>query len=383
MPHESGNEHHAHPADEPAAPGVPAYGPARLRRSKHRKRKRALRWIAGGALGLTLVGGGGVAYAWQHLNGNIKGTDVDAALGSNRPDEQHDGAMNILLLGSDSRAGTHGEYGSGVMGARADTAMVLHVDKTHKKASVVSIPRDTEVDRPTCKTSHGDVQAEHKAVFNSSYALGGPACTVKTVEKMSGVRMDHYLEVDFKGFQKMIDELGGVDITTRNAIHDSNSGLSLDSGKHRLKGKDALALVRTRHGVGDGSDLGRIQLQQAFIKALIHRADTVDPLGSPSKSYALADTATKSISADSELASADKLLGLAKELKGISPDRTTMVTLPVTYDAQDAGRVLPLEKASHRVWKALRHDQPISKKATQGSVGDRTDSPVVSSGAGA
>ncbi|MGP3769793.1 LCP family protein [Streptomyces sp. SDT5-1] len=378
MPHDSGNEPQAHPDDPPV---VPAYGPARLRRSKHRKRKRALRWIAGGALGLTLVGGGGVAYAWQHLNGNIEGTDVDSALGKNRPHDRHDGAMNILLLGSDSRKGTHGEYGSGVLGARADTAMVLHVDKSHKKASVVSIPRDTVVDRPACKTSSGSAPAAHDAVFNSSYAVGGPACTMKTVEKMSGVRMDHYLEVDFKGFQKLIGELGGVDITARTAIHDTNSGLSLDAGKHRLKGKDALALVRTRHGVGDGSDLGRIQLQQAFIKALIHRVETVDPLGSPSKSYALADTATKSISADSDLASADKLLSLGQELKGISPDRTTMVTLPVTYDAQDAGRVLPIEKASQHVWTALRHDRPIPEKATHGSVGDRTDSPVVGAGA--
>ncbi|MFI7344581.1 LCP family protein [Streptomyces sp. NPDC050085] len=375
MPHESGNEHQAHPAVETA---VPAYGPARVRRSRHRRRKSALRWIAWGALGVALVGGGGVAYAWQHLNGNIKGTDVNAALGDDRPAQQHDGAMNILLLGSDSRAGTHGEYGSGVVGARADTAMVLHVDKTHKKASVVSIPRDTMVKRPGCEKPHGGTEPAARAMFNSSYALGGPACTVKTVEQMSGLRMDHYLEVDFKGFQKLIDELGGVDITTRTAIDDPNSGLSLKAGKHRLKGKDALALVRTRHGVGDGSDLGRIQLQQAFIKALIHRADTVDPLGSPAKSYALADTATKSISADSELASANKLLGLAKDLKGISPDRTTMVTMPVTYDAQDAGRVLPLEKASHRVWKALRNDRPVPESATRGSVGDRTDTPVVS-----
>jgi anionic cell wall polymer biosynthesis LytR-Cps2A-Psr (LCP) family protein len=106
--------------------------------------------------------------------------------------------------------------------------------------------------------------------------VGGPACTVKTVEKMSGVRMDHYLEVDFKGFQKFVDELGGVDITTHRAIKDAGSHLSLSAGKHTLKGEQALALVRTRHGVGDGSDLGRIQLQQTFIKALIHRAESID-----------------------------------------------------------------------------------------------------------
>ncbi|MGW2227258.1 LCP family protein [Streptomyces formicae] len=345
--------------------------------NRRKPRKRALRYVAWGALGLVLVGGGGLAYAWQHLDGNIRGTDVNAALGHDRPSEQRDGSMNILLLGSDSRAGTHGRYGQGVSGARADTAMVLHVDKTHKKASVVSIPRDTMVERPRCAKPHGGTApAERRTMFNSSYQVGGPACTVKTVEKMSDIRMDHYLEVDFKGFEKLIDELGGVDITTRKAIDDPHSGLDLNAGKHTLKGKEALELVRTRHGVGDGSDLGRIQLQQAFIKALIHRADTVDPLGSPATSYALADTATKSISADSELASADKLLGLAKELKGISPDRTRTVTMPVTYDARNSGRVLPLDEASHRVWTALREDRPVPKSATEASVGDATESPV-------
>ncbi|MEU5894622.1 LCP family protein [Streptomyces venezuelae] len=373
MPHESQNEHPAHPAD---GPSVPAYGPARVRGSRRKPRKKALRYVAWGALGLVLAGGGGVAYAWQHLDGNIQGTDVDAALGHDRPAEQRDGSMNILLLGSDSRAGTHGRYGAGVQGARADTAMVLHVDKTHQKASVVSIPRDTMVERPQCVTSHGAAAGAQQAMFNSSYQVGGPACTVKTVEQMSGLRMDHYLEVDFKGFQKLIDELGGVDITTHKAIKDPNSGLSLTAGKHTLKGEDALALVRTRHGVGDGSDLGRIQLQQAFIKALIHRADTVDPLSNPAKAYGLADTATKTVSADSDLASADKLLGLAKDLKGVGPDDTDMVTMPVTYDAQDAGRVLPHDKASHQVWNALRHDKAIPKSATEQSVADRTDSPV-------
>ncbi|MGW2077383.1 LCP family protein [Streptomyces sp. NPDC001939] len=348
-----------------------------MHRSRGRSRRKRLRVITYTALGAVLVGGGGVAYAWSHLNGNLKGTDINAVLGENRPHAGHDGAMNILLLGSDSRAGTHGKYGKGVTGARSDTAMVLHVDKSHKMASVVSIPRDTMVDRPQCaKPSGGTAPGEHQSMFNAAYQVGGPACTVKTVEKMSGVRMDHYLEVDFKGFQKFVDELGGVDITTHRSIKDSSSHLSLSAGKHTLKGEQALALVRTRHGVGDGSDLGRIQLQQTFIKALIHRAESIGVVSNPAKAYELADTATKTVSADSGLASADKLLGLAKDLKGISPDHMNMITLPVSYDARDAGRVLPLTKASHQVWQALRDDRPIPKSVTDNSVAARTDSPV-------
>ncbi|MFC5779543.1 LCP family protein, partial [Streptomyces aureus] len=134
--------------------------------------------------------------------------------------------------------------------------------------------------------------------------------------------------------------------------------------------------VRTRHGVGDGSDLGRIQLQQTFIKALIHRAKSIGVVSNPARAYALADTATKTVSADSNLASADKLLGLAKDLKHISPDHMNMLTLPVRYDTHDTGRVLPLTQASHQVWQALRHDHPIPKSATDNSVAARTDSPV-------
>ncbi|MFF2503442.1 LCP family protein [Streptomyces sp. NPDC058067] len=374
MPHDSGDEGRAPTTD---APEHADYGPANTHRSRSGSRKRRWRAVTGAALGVALVAGGGVAYAWSHLNGNLKSTDINTALGKNRPDASHDGAMNILLLGSDSRAGTHGRYGSGIAGARSDTAMVLHVDKAHKKASVVSIPRDTMVERPACaKPSGGTVPGARQAMFNEAYEVGGPACTVKTVEKMSGVRMDHYLEVDFEGFKKFVDELGGVDITTHRAIKDANSHLSLSAGKHTLKGEQALALVRTRHGVGDGSDLGRIQLQQAFIKALIHRAESIGVISNPARAYDLADTATKTVSADTGLASADKLLGLAKDLKGISPAHMNMVTLPVSYDTQDAGRVLPLPKATHQVWQALRHDRPIPKSATANSVAARTDSPV-------
>ncbi|MFG2651490.1 LCP family protein [Streptomyces sp. NPDC048436] len=374
MQHESGNEH---PAPLSAGAQPPAYGPPKTRRSRRKPRRKLLRVVVFSALGAVLVGGGGLAYLWSHLDGNLKSTDINAALGKDRPGAQHNGSMNILLLGSDSRAGTHGKYGKGISGARSDTAMVLHVDKTHEKASVVSVPRDTMVDRPACaKPDGGTAPASHRSMFNEAYQAGGPACTVKTVESMSGLRMDHYLEVDFKGFKKLIDQLGGVDITTSKAIKDSNSGLSLTAGKHTLKGNEALELVRTRHGVGDGSDLGRIQLQQAFIKALIHRAETTDLVGDPAKSYDLADTATRTVSADSELASAGKLLGLAKDLKGISPGHMNMVTMPVTYDAKDPGRVLPLTKADHKVWNALRADRPIPKSATDSSVGDRSESPV-------
>jgi anionic cell wall polymer biosynthesis LytR-Cps2A-Psr (LCP) family protein len=184
---------------------------------------------------------------------------------------------------------------------------------------------------------------------------------------MTGLRMDHYLEVDFAGFEKLIDELGGVHVTTTRAIHDPDSHLKLDAGAHTLNGTQALGLVRTRHGVGDGSDLGRIQLQQAFVKALAQQVEQVGVLTSPKKLYALADTATKAVTTDSDLASVKDLASFAEGLKGISSSHMNMVTMPVQYDAANPNRVL-LEKAKAQlVWNALRNDRPIPASATKGT----------------
>src|SRR5262249_56556434 len=133
-----------------------------------------------------------------------------------------------------------------------------------------AIPGDTLVDRPRCTDTNGTAYPAASAVmFNSAYSTGGAACAVKTVESLTGVRMDHYVEVDFSGFQKLIDDLGGVQVTTTKNIDDKNSHLDLQAGTHTLDGQQALGLVRTRHRVGDGSDLGRIQLQQALLQALV------------------------------------------------------------------------------------------------------------------
>jgi LCP family protein required for cell wall assembly len=245
-----------------------------------------------------------------------------------------------------------------------------------KKASLVSIPRDTLITRPTCTsgtsdTGGGPVPGGEHRMFNTAYQVGGPACAVKTVEKMSGIRMDHYVEVDFTGFKKLVDDLGGVEITTTRSIHDDKSHLDLKPGTHTLDGEKSLALVRTRKSVGDGSDLGRIQLQQAFMKALINQVKDVGVFTSPKKLYDLADSATKTVTTDSDLASVNELVSFGGGLKGIGPGDMKMVTLPVQYDPADPNRVLPLQRQSKRVWDALRQDKPVPASATRGSAGDK------------
>lgn len=251
------------------AAGAPAGVRGSLRATGRRRRldtrrRRILKAVAWTAAAVLVLGGTGLGFAYFKLDGNISGVDLDARLGGDRPGDTPNGSMDILVLGSDSRSGANGEYGgAGEAGARSDTAMVVHVNKAHDKASVVSIPRDTIVERPACvRDDGGGTAPAQRAMFNSAYETGGPACTVKTVEKMSGVRMDHFAEVDFAGFKKLIDDLGGVEVTTKKPIRDPDSRLDLEAGHHKLSGEQSLGLVRTRHGVGDGSDLGRIQLQQ-------------------------------------------------------------------------------------------------------------------------
>ncbi|WP_434596661.1 LCP family protein [Streptomyces sp. A5-4] len=344
------------------------------RRREPEKRAKALTITAWAAAAVVVLGGTGLGYVYFQLDGNLKSVDINSQLGTDRPENVDNGSQDILVLGSDSRTGDNAKYGKDEGGARSDTAMIVHVYEGHKKASVVSIPRDTMVSRPECASDgdQKDTGGQHQ-MFNTAYEVGGPACAVKTVEKMSGIRMDHYIEVDFSGFKTLIDDLGGVEITTKQAINDNKSHLDLKPGTHTLSGEQSLGLVRTRKSVGDGSDLGRIQLQQAFIKALINQVKDVGVFSNPKKLYDLANTATKTVTTDSELSSVNELVTFANGLKGIGAGDMKMVTLPVRYDPADLNRVIPLQRNSQQVWDALRQDKPIPASATKDSAGDKGD----------
>ncbi|MFF8867010.1 LCP family protein [Streptomyces sp. NPDC015139] len=359
---------------EPGIPEPDQTGPSRRGRGRRRKTRntsrKALLVTAWTAAGVVVLAGTGFGYVYFKLNGNLKSVDINQALGNDRPTKIDNGSQNILVLGSDTRAGKNRKLGGGTDdgSARSDTAMIVHVYQGHKKASVVSVPRDTLIDRPACTDTKG---AEHPAangvMFNESYSTGGAACAVKTVESITGIRMDHYLEVDFEGFQKLIDDLGGVEVTTTKNIADPQSHLHLKAGTHTLTGQQALGLVRTRHGVGDGSDLGRIQLQQAFVKALIDQVKHVGVFSNPKKLYDLADTATKAVTTDSDLGSVNSLMDFAGGLKGISSSHMKMVTMPVQYDPADPNRVVLEKTKAQQVWDALKNDRPVPKSATEGT----------------
>ncbi len=329
------------------------------------------------AAGLTLAGAlvlgiGTVGWAYWHLNSNIKSVDINSALGDDRPAKATPTpsasqtsqeaplpteALNILVLGSDSRSGKENKAlgGGSSTGARSDTAMVVHVDAGRTGATIVSIPRDTLVTRPSCPLkSGGSTAVAYGAMFNSAYSVGGPVCAVKTVESITDVRMDHYIEIDFSGFAKLVNALGGVTVTTDQDIDDDDSHLHLKAGTHHLDGKTALALARTRHGIGDGSDLGRIGLQQTLVKALLEQISATNLLTSPTKLYSVTDAITGSLTTDTGLDSLSELMSLGESLKGLSSDRVKTVTMPVVTAPSDPNRVVAKEPAASELWESLR-----------------------------
>ncbi|MGF1432160.1 LCP family protein [Kitasatospora sp. LaBMicrA B282] len=334
------------------------------RRGGHRRvrsrRARALRAAAIAAAGLVVAGAGTAGYAYWKWNSNIRSVDIDSQLGAARPSAPPGGAFNLLVLGSDSRAGANGALAGGDTDgtARSDTAMVVHVDRSRSSATVVSIPRDTLVDRPACRAPAGTaVPARAAAMYNSAFQVGGAACAVKTTEQLTGLRMNHFVEIDFTGFAKVIDAIGGVDVTTSVDIRDKDSGLDLPAGTHHLGGDQALAFVRTRHGVGDGSDLGRIELQKQMVKSIVRQVGSIGVFGNPARLFEIGNTLTGAVTTDTQLASVSALTGLGEALKGIGPDQLTMVTMPLLPAPGDPNRVVPREPAAGQLWAALRADQ--------------------------
>ncbi|MCX4806403.1 LCP family protein [Streptomyces sp. NPDC058682] len=333
--------------------------------ARPRRRRRILR-ITLLLVAVLILGTAGAGWwTYSHLNSNIDSVDLDQAIGDNRPAKVVANAQNILVLGSDSRAGANGDLDHGdVSGARSDTAMLVHIPEGRAKATAVSIPRDTLVTRPECKDGKGKtLPAAKRVMFNSVYSLAGPACVVNTVEQLSGVRVDHFVEVDFAGFKGLVDALGGVTVTLDKPMSGAKGGLKLDAGTHRLDGTDSLKFVRTRYGYGDGSDLGRIGLQQQFMLAMLSEIKKQDALGNPARLYKLADAGTKSLTTDSDLGSLTALADFAQSMKGVNPETMETIMLPVAYDKVDPNRVIVAEPQATQLWDAIRKDQPVPASA--------------------
>ena len=250
------------------------------------RRHRSLRVLAGVASAGVLVGtvlAGSATIAADHLTDNVTTIDISHQVGE-RPVDYGDlesGPVTILVMGSDQRTGKGNKGYGNFEGARSDTTMLVHVYPDRESAVVLSIPRDTVTDLPSCQGADGQTLGPIRERFNTAFDRGGPGCTVKAVEQLTGLRVDHFVVLDFNGFKKTIDALGGVEVCLTRPLQDRQSGVDLPAGRTRVTGEEALGFVRVRHNIGDGSDIGRINRQQLFLSSLIQEVSSSGLLTDP------------------------------------------------------------------------------------------------------
>ncbi|MFF3174910.1 LCP family protein [Streptomyces sp. NPDC057900] len=307
----------------------------RKRKAPKARRKKALIWT-GGVVAFLLVGVSVGGYAlYQHFNGNLNSVDIGDA--GNKDVVTADAPLNILVIGTDKRTGKGNEgYGDKGSTGHADTNILFHVSKDRTNATALSIPRDLITNIPECKSRQPDgsdkvIPGTENIRFNVSLGQSGrdPGCTMETVKELTGLKVDHFMMVDFNAVKELSTAVGGVNICLARPIKDADSHLDLPAGEHKIQGEDALAFVRTRHAFANGSDLDRIKVQQQFIGSMIRQMKSDDTLTSPTKLFKLADSATKALTVDKAIGSVPKLTTLAKELTKIDTKNITFVTLPV------------------------------------------------------
>ena len=336
--------------DEQQQPPLPQQSsqqplPGRARWSRRRK---ILVWLTAGLAFVLFVVGVSAWLVLRHLNDNIRTADGGTT------STTVDGTQDILLVGSDNRAGTGGQYGT-ASGARSDTTILFHAPADRHGATAVSIPRDSMVQIPACAKPDGTVAAGYFGMFNSAFDEGGIACTVKTVEALTGVKITHFAVLDFTGFAATVNALGGVKVCASSAINDTDSGLDIPAGVTNLDGDQALAFVRVRH-IGDGSDLERIARQQYFLHELSTQVRADGLLTDPLRLYRVLDSATKSIVTDPGLGSLNALYSLAQSVNQIPNDAISYQTVPVVPYPADNNRVIWDEPAATNLWNSLLPD---------------------------
>jgi LCP family protein required for cell wall assembly len=338
----------------------------RGRRGHRSRRRRIAGWIA--VITTVLVTGTSlVAYAAYLNTLHSIETFSTAGLGGHRP-PAYDASENILLVGSDSRAGNNQKFGKYVQGQRSDTMLIVHIRPHHQGAVVVSLPRDSEVPVLACKgdTKHGyqgqPAEPGQTEMLNATFALGGPLCLWKTVEQETGIRIDHYVGLTFSGFINVINDIGGVSVCLPQSIHDPKSGLNLTAGRHHVKGFEALAFWRERY-VGEGSDLQRIQRQQYLMAGLMQQVKTGGLLSNYPRMYSVLRDAAKALTVDQGLSLSD-MVSLAENLRTLTTKSVRFITVPNAPDPSNANRVVWSQPAAGELFHAIEHDTSIPKTKT-------------------
>ncbi|OKI17366.1 LCP family protein [Streptomyces sp. CB03911] len=345
-----------HTQDSPTAPG---------QRKPGRGRRRWLLIIAGALAFVLLACGALVWIAYRKLDGNIR-TDTAtqrllAKLEAERPSRTAGarGAENILLIGSDDRTGANAAYGS-AGGRRSDTTILLHIAADRRHATAVSIPRDVMVTVPSCELPDGTRTGTRTVQFNAAFETGGPACSIRAVEQLSGIRIDHHMILDFTGFKSMVDAVGGVEVCVPQPIHDKDAKLDLPAGRQTLHGEQALGYVRARESLGDGSDTQRMGRQQQFLASLIRKVQSQGVLLNPARLWPVLDAATSSVEADEGLSSLGALYDLTWDLRSMQPANVVFLTAPRRPYRPDPDRDEFVQPQTAQLFTELREDRLLT-----------------------
>ncbi|SCK11211.1 LCP family protein [Streptomyces sp. WMMB 322] len=352
-------------AAEPVEPVEPSKG----------KRRLWLRTAAVGASVLVLTAAGLGWTLYNKLDGNIRtdlGTERELKqYEAQRPDPSPGKAENILLLGSDSRRGGNSRYGRDQGGQRSDTAILLHIAADRRSATGVSLPRDLMVRIPACTGKDGSRTKARFAQFNTAFETGGAACTIRTVESLTGLRVAHHLVLDFTGFKSLVDRVGGVEVCLPGAVRDREAKLELPAGRQTLGGEDALGYVRARHGLGNGSDTDRMSRQQQFLGSLVKKVRSNGVLLNPAKLYPVLQSATSALTADQGLDSLSELYELAHGVRNIPEDQVRFLTVPRQAYKLDPNRDELVQPDARRLFAQLRKDRAVRVGGGSGEGGGK------------
>ncbi|MGW6173054.1 LCP family protein [Arthrobacter sp. NPDC055138] len=361
--------------------------------------------IVSGVLALALAAGVGVVvFKIVGLRDSITTSPLNLSTdGPGLPVDLSRDPVQILILGTDTRDGTDGKYGSSDSSAgwgQSDVMMLLNMSADRKRVTVVSLPRDLLTAIPSCTDPEtGQVYPEQQsAQLNAALSYGGPGCTVAAVNEMTGLEIDHFMMADFNAVKELSTVIGGVDVCVNEPINDSYSKLKLPAGVSSVQGEQALAFLRTRHSFGDGGDRGRIRAQQSFLASMARKIQSEGTLTNVPRLYSIAEAVVSNLTVDDGLAEIPRLLALADRVKAVDLSKVAFVSLPTQTSPVDGNRLVLDEEPGQELFRILREDGDVTApevntagssdakstdKADEGSTadaGDGTSAPATDGG---
>lgn len=306
------------------------------------------------------------AYWTLRLQGNITKSSLGAGNSTTEgPVNDSTDRMQILVLGSDTRDGKNSQYGGANESTgygHSDVMMLMDISADNKRVNVISFPRDLLVDLPKCtdQETKKDFPAQKKVMINAAMSEAGIGCAVDTINKLTGLEIDHFMMADFNSVKELSNTVGGVDVCISDAVYDPDSGLRLPKGTSQVQGEQALSFLRSRHAFADGGDLGRIKGQQGFLSSLVRKIKDDGTLGNPGKMLQIADVVTKNLTIDEGMASVPTLLTVGNRLKNIDVSKVAFVAVPTEPAVSDTNRLQLAEPAASQLFAAMRKDVDLT-----------------------